>query len=400
MPRFGVNYTPRRRWFHAWLDFDPDETRADLLQIAALGLDHIRVFPLWPLLQPNRGTVREAAVAQLLALVDVAADCGLDVAVDAIQGHLSSFEFYPSWTQTRHARNIFTDPDVAAAQVELLRRLGASLGTRRNVLCLQLGNELNNLVGDNPATVTQIDTWLDTLLDAATAAFPGRLVTHSAYDAAWYDDGHPFTPQASARKGALTTVHPWVFTGDCARRYGALSVPATHLAEYGVELAKAYADRPHRMVWVQEVGAPQPHVPVADAPEFARRTVHNALDCAGVWGVTWWCSHDVDRGLLDFPELEHTLGLIDSTGAVKPIGHAIADTVARLRERPPPAARTTALVLDCDHANRSVSGPGGRYFEAWMGLREQGERPAVVRAEHAGDGDYLAARGVERLLWP
>lgn len=43
--RFGANYTPSRGWFHHWLDFDLDEVRADLDSIAALGLDHIRVFP-------------------------------------------------------------------------------------------------------------------------------------------------------------------------------------------------------------------------------------------------------------------------------------------------------------------------------------------------------------------
>jgi hypothetical protein len=283
----------------------------------------------------------------------------------------------------------------------LLRRLGAALGTRPNVFCLQLGNELNNLVEHNPVTVAQVDRWLDTLLAAASGALPGRLVTHSSFDAAWYGDGHPFTPQSSARKGALTTVHPWVFTGDCAQRYGALSVPATHLAEYGVELAKAYADRPDRPVWVQEIGAPQPHVPAADAPEFARRSIANAVDCPGVWGLTWWCSHDVDRALADYPELEYTLGLLDSTGSVKPIGSAVAQTVRQLRAHPPaPAARTTALVLECDHATRSVSGPGGRYFEAWMALRARGDRPAVVLAEHADDPAHLAARGIDQLLRP
>jgi endo-1,4-beta-mannosidase len=399
--RFGVNYTPRRRWFHAWLDFDPDEVREDLTQVAELGLDHVRVFPLWPLLQPNRTVIRQEAVDQLLALVDVAAECGLDVAVDALQGHLSSFDFYPSWTQTWHARNVFTDPDVVEAQVALLRRLGAALGTRPNVFCLQLGNEMNNLVEHNPATVAEVDRWLDALLAAASEALPGRLVTHSSFDAAWYADDHPFTGQASARKGAVTTVHPWVFTGNCAHRYGALSVPAVHLAEYGVEIAKAYADQPHRPVWVQELGAPQPHVPVADAPEFARRSIRNLVDCPGVWGVTWWCSHDVDRELADFPPLEYTLGLIDSTGAVKPIGHAVAHTIAQLRADPPtPAARTTALVLECNHANRSVSGPGGGYFETWMGLRAAGNRLGVVLAERADDPAYLAARGIEQLLWP
>src|SRR5205807_1368079 len=53
-PRFGVNYTPTHGWFHHWLDFDLDEARADLDSVAAFGLDHIRVFPLWPLFQPNR----------------------------------------------------------------------------------------------------------------------------------------------------------------------------------------------------------------------------------------------------------------------------------------------------------------------------------------------------------
>jgi hypothetical protein len=138
-----------------------------------------------------------------------------------------------------------------------------------------------------------------------------------------------------------------------------------------------------------------------DASEFARRSIANAVDCAGVWGVTWWCSHDVDRALADYPELEYTLGLVNPAGAVKPIGYAVADTVRQLRARPPvPAPRTTALVLDCDHANRSVSGPGGRYFEAWMELRAQGHRPAVVLAERAGDPAYVAGRKIEVLLWP
>ncbi len=95
--RFGVNYTPSRGWFHHWLDFDLDEVRADLDPVAALGLDHIRVFPLWPLFQPNRALIRPRAVGQLVALADAARERGLDVSVDGLQGHLSSFDFLPSW---------------------------------------------------------------------------------------------------------------------------------------------------------------------------------------------------------------------------------------------------------------------------------------------------------------
>ncbi|MGP4047271.1 glycoside hydrolase 5 family protein [Streptomyces sp. 2A115] len=323
--------------------------------------------------------------------------------MDGVQGHLSSFDFYPEWTRSWHHRNVFTDPEAVEAQAELLRVLGRALADRPNLIGLQLGNELNNLVEHNPVTVEQVDHYLDTLLAAAreglSAAAPGRLATHSAYDAVWYGDDHPFTPEASARKGDLTTVHPWVFSGDCARRYGPRSPQVLHLAEYGVELAKAYAEDVTRPVWVQETGAPEPHIPAADAPEFARATVLNSAECAQLWGVTWWCSHDVDRSLADFPELEYTLGLFDSGGRAKPIATALADTIVELRAKPRPGQpRDVALVLDCTPATRSVSGPGGSYFEAWMRLRVQGVRPAVVLASRADDTAYLAARGITELV--
>ncbi|MGI5458888.1 glycoside hydrolase 5 family protein [Streptomyces sp. CA-249302] len=398
--RFGVNYTPRRGWFHSWHDFDADHAREDLAQIAGLGLDHIRVFHLWPLLQPNRTFVRPAAVAQLAHLVDLAAEAGLDVMVDGIQGHLSSFDFYPEWTRSWHHRNVFTDPEAIEAQAQLLRTLAQALADRPNLIGLQLGNELNNLVEHNPVKVAEVDHYLDTLLAAAREGLrAGQLATHSAYDAAWYGDDHPFTPEASARKGDVTTVHPWVFSANCAGRYGPASPEVLHLAEYGTELAKAYADDPARPVWVQETGAPEPHIPAADAPRFARATVLNAAECEGLWGVTWWCSHDVDRSLADYPELEYTLGLFDATGRPKPIAEAFAETIAELRAKPvTPQPRPTALVLDCTPATRSVSGPGGAYFEEWMRLRKQGERPAVVLAQRVDDAGYLAARGIETTV--
>lgn len=399
--RFGVNYTPRRGWFHAWYDFDAGHAREDLAQIAGLGLDHVRVFHLWPLLQPNRALVRTAAVDQLARLVDLAAEAGLDVLVDGVQGHLSSFDFYPEWTRGGHHRNVFTDPEAVEAQAVLLRTLGRALAGRPNLIGLQLGNELNNLVEGNPVTAAEVDHYLDRLLAAATEGLgaAGGLVTHSAYDAAWYGDDHPFTPEACARKGDLTTVHPWVFSANCALRYGPRSPQVHHLAEYGTELATAYAEDPARPVWVQETGAPEPHVPAADAPQFARATLLNAAGCTNLWGVTWWCSHDVDRGLADYPELEYTLGLFDSAGRAKPIAGALADTVAALRSGPRSAPpRETALVLDCTPGTRSVSGPGGAYFEAWMRLRTEGARPAVVLAERADDGEYLAERGITELV--
>ena len=398
--RFGVNYTPRVNWWHAWLDFQPTEIRRDFEQIAALGLDHVRVFPVWSYFQPDRRHVRPQAIADLVRMIDLAGESGLDVQIDGLQGHLSSFDFYPAWTQTWHRRNVFTDPAVIEAQALLLRTIGTAVRDRPNVMGMTVGNEMNNLVEHNPASVAEVDHWIDTMLAALDESL--RIRCHSAYDAAWYSDGHPFTPQASARKGMLTTVHPWVFSNNCAGLYGPLSTETTHLAEYAVELAKAYAEEPRRIIWVQEVGAPEGHIPPADAPEFAERIIANAVTCEDVFGITWWCSHDVDRSYADFPALEYSLGLIDSAGETKPLGARIAQEVKALRADPvQPTRRTSALVFTGGGLDsRSASGPGGGFFESWMRHAAAGDRSAIVLADRAADGQYLSARGIESVVMP
>ncbi|CAL9354230.1 glycoside hydrolase 5 family protein [Streptomyces sp. enrichment culture] len=413
-PRFGVNYTPSRDWFHHWLDFDLDAVRTDLDAIASLGLDHIRVFPLWPVFQPNRAVVRPRAVEHLVQLVDAAAERGLDVNVDGLQGHLSSFDFLPAWTGTWHRRNLFTDPDVVEGEAHYLRTLAAALAGKPNFLGMTVGNEINQFSGDphpDPDRITprQAEQWLRRMLDACAEGAPGNWHLHAEYDAAWYLDGHPFTPAHSARLGAVTAVHSWVFNGT-AQRHGPDGTATEHHAAYLIELSKAWADDPHRPVWLQEVGAPQPHIPADRAAAFTRATVDAALDCTDVWGVTWWCSHDVPRHLADFPELEYSLGLFTEDQRPKPLARALAEAAREHRAAPRPARpRTTALVLDVrpeeegtredgDRPGRSVCAPGGAFFEAFARLTADGARPAVVLAERADDTAHLAARGITDLV--
>ncbi|HMQ36385.1 MAG TPA: hypothetical protein PKA07_02390, partial [Micropruina sp.] len=118
--RFGVNYTPRVGWFHHWLDFSADDVARDLDAIAELEADHVRVFPLWPVFQPNRTLLRPRALADLERVLELAAERGLDVCVDGLQGHLSSFDFVPAWLTSWHRRGFFTDPDVIASTAAYL----------------------------------------------------------------------------------------------------------------------------------------------------------------------------------------------------------------------------------------------------------------------------------------
>ncbi|MCL8009983.1 glycosyl hydrolase [Streptomyces sp. AS02] len=398
--RFGVNYTPSVGWFHHWLDFDLDSVRADLDSVAALGLDHIRVFPLWPYFQPNRTLIRERAVADLVRLVDAAAERGLAVNVDGLQGHLSSFDFVPAWTRTWHRRNLFTDPEVVEGQAAYLRTLARALADRPNFLGMTLGNEVNQFsAGPHPdpdrATSDQIDAWLARLLAACEEGAPGRLHLHAEYDATWYQDDQPFTPAQAARMGAVTAVHSWVFNGT-AQRHGRTSVPAEYHAAYLVELSKAWADDPHRPVWLQEVGAPAPLVPPEHAAAFTEATVANALDCPDLWGITWWCSHDVSRDLADFPPLEYGLGLLTNDRRPKDIARALAKAAGEHTYAPAP--RTTALVVPAHPSRRSLCAPGGPVYDAFFRLVADGARPTTVLDERAADTDHLAARGITEVV--
>ncbi|MFF4459665.1 glycosyl hydrolase [Streptomyces mirabilis] len=401
--RFGVNYTPSEGWFHHWLDFDLDSVRADLDSIAALGLDHIRVFPLWPYFQPNRALIRPRAVEQLLQLVDAAGERGLDVNVDGLQGHLSSFDFLPAWTRTWHRRNLFTDPEVLDGQAVYLRTLAAALADRPHFIGMTLGNEVNQFSAGPPhpdpdrASSAQIDDWLERMLAACEEGAPGRLHLHAEYDATWYQDDMPFTPGQAARRGAVTAVHSWVFNGT-AQRHGRTSVPTEHHAAYLIELSKAWADDPHRPVWLQEVGAPAPLIPPEHAAAFTEATVAAALDCPDLWGITWWCSHDVSRDLADFPELEYGLGLLTNDRRPKDSARTLARAAREHHHTSAP--RSTALIVPADPAVRSLCAPGGPVFEAFFRLTADGARPTTVLDARADDKEHLAARGITEVVSP
>ena len=406
--RFGVNYTPSTNWMHSWLSLDLDDVRRDFEGLAELGLDHLRIFPLWPVLQPNRTLIRDDAVADVRAVVDVGAEFGLDVSVDVIQGHLSSFDFMPSWLYTWHDKNMFTHPEALSGQAALVQRLGEALGEASNFLGFTTGNETNQFSASVhpspwPVTTAEAANWITTLLDAADAAAPAQEHVHSEYDVAWYLDGHGFTPALAARLGAMTTVHSWIFNGT-AQRYGGRSTASDRHAEYMIELSRAFATDPARRTWLQEVGAPSNCLTEDEMPGFLEATVRHAASTENLWGVTWWCSHDVSRSLADFPELEYSLGLIDQAGTAKPIGRRLAEIIPELRARHALPTRTLGIMIEVDADDTPISrgslAPGGAVFEAWLAACADGVDATFVTSTDADDPSALSARGITELVRP
>ncbi|OIH98983.1 MULTISPECIES: cellulase family glycosylhydrolase [unclassified Curtobacterium] len=444
--RFGVNYTPSVGWFHSWLDFSPADTARDLEAIASLGADHVRIFPLWPVVQPNRTLIRDSALQDVATVVDIAGSFGLDVNVDALQGHLSSFDFVPSWLDSWHRRNMFTDPDVVASTAAYVRALAAAVADKPNLLGISIGNEVNQFAhAPHPAphtiTAEQGHAWAAAMVAAArsglssgssgtsgpssgpssglearlgdgTSARPGTgsrprpLVTVAQYDAAWYDDAQPFGPEHAADHGDATVTHSWVFNGSAAL-HGALGAGSVRHGEYLLQLAAAWNRDAARPNWLQEVGAPTNVVDPSDAASFTEQTIRHVLDAQQVLGVTWWCSHDVSRSLADFPELEYDLGLFTNDGRLKPAGEAFA-ALARAGDTGTAAPPSTALVLDdvlpdgaVRHGTRADCAPGGRFAAAWLALAEtaaDGRGPQVVLRSRLADHALRSARGITTIV--
>ncbi|MFE3447670.1 glycosyl hydrolase [Nonomuraea sp. NPDC059194] len=395
--RFGANYVPSAGWFHSQLDPSPDAVRRDFEDLAGIGLDHVRVFPIWPWIQPNRTLIRQRGIDDLLRLIDLAAEFDLAVAVDLLQGHLSSFDFLPSWVLTWHERSLFTDPDVRDGIAAYADRLTRAVAGRDNVFAVTLGNEVNNLYPANPTTPEASTRWAAELIDVVRSAAPHLLALHSLYDATWYEPDHPFHPADNVDLGDLTTVHSWVFNGVSAIDGPLGPATVTH-ADYLVELAAATSLDPARPVWLQEVGAPRPDIPEADAPAFVRGMLDAVTVNPALWGVTWWCSHDLDRALADFPEREYDLGLFTVDHRAKPAAEELA---AVIKEQRRTAVDRPALVCGVDLRSaperRAEVAPGSAFHTEWVRLRQAGPL-AIVTADRAADTAHLNARGITTVL--
>lgn len=333
--RLGVNYIPSTGWLYSWSDWSSAQIRADMSAIAALGMDHVRVHCLWPIFQPNPTLVSPAALARLRELTVIAGDLGLDVYVCVLNGWMSGTYFQPYW-QTE-SMSVFTNPHAIQAEKDLISAVVDTLNDCPAFAGIDIGNEPNVMANFHGNTVTRAagDDWLRTLLGHTEQAAPGGFHVAGVDHAPWLSDDSPFGRQALGRYGSASVVHSWVYFTGALQRYGPTGTGTLHLARYLIELARAHGSEPDRPVWLQEIGVSSEWIPEPDLPTFASDLLENAA-AARPWGITWWCSHDIDTRLAGFDSLEYGLGLFTTENQLKPVGRAVADAVERLRESDQP----------------------------------------------------------------
>lgn len=392
--RFGVNYVPSSGWWYSWVDWDDLTFQKDFAAIAALGCDHIRIHCLWPVFQPNPYLVSETMLGRLAHLLELADAAGLDVIVTVLNGWLSGFDFRPSWLGDD--ANIFTDRAVIDAELDLLSAIAGRIGPHERFLGFDVANEPSVLstLTKNVATRAEGDRWVIEILQHCERVAPAKLHSVGMDHLPWLRNDTPFGRPTLAKTGAVTPIHAWIYFTGALERYGETGTGTIHLPEYMLELAKAYHVDPERQVWLQEYGVSREWVHDLCPEDFLERATMASVTVEGLWGVTWWCSHDIDRRLGGFIELEYDLGLLTVNNEVKPIGQRFHDIIHKIRSGQGDVAtvRTTAVVLPDELT------PDLEFADAFFALIDKGIAPAIVLESRTTDKDYLTSRGISTLV--
>ena len=382
--KVGVNYVPRKGWFYQWAHLDKAAVHDDFQAIRQIGLDHVRIFPLWPLLQPNRTLISNSALDDVQWMAEEAVQCGLEVSVDVLQGHLSSYDFLPSWVLSWHKRNIFTDPQVVQAQRELVGRICERLAPLQGASGICLGNEIVQFAANRHPHPCELNSdqaakWVDSLLEEAQRAWPQGTHTFCFDDDVLFDPTQPFTPREAAKGGAMT-VHAWIF-GRLGPKLGKDHPWLNLFARYLLELLRAWG--PRKPLWLQEVGAPLNYLSAERAPKFVPESLKHAAVVEELEQVTWWCSHDLDPSLADFPQVEYALGIFDYKGNLKPTGQALADFKQGYADGTvtPYRAGKETLPIEAPDSGRISTRPDGQLFATWAQAIEDGT-PLRLEVQH------------------
>jgi len=400
--RWGVNYVPSRNWWYSWGDWHPDSIRRDLEDVAALGVDHMRIQLIWPEFQPNASYVSEEKLDRLTQLLDFADEARLDVEVTVLDGQLSGFLFIPSWlvdNQTGKVHNFIADPALVEAQVFLFETLGRRVGAHPRFLGFDISNEVYwaTIPLGLPVTTAQGDAWMRALIRACERVAPGKMHVNGVDKYPYEDDTeHIFSRAALATTGAASVTHPWEGFGDVPgglyKQFGPLSTPAVHFTEFLIQLLHAYARDPRRPVWIEEFGCSKQWVEEALIPEWAEHSIRNSVSCANLYGMTWWCSHDPSPRFRGMDRLEYDLGLYTNDRRIKPMGKRLKELIASFDASPP-------AVLSRPHALVIADGAGADSVrDRYMKLVDSGVRAQIVRKSRARDKAYLLSHGITSLI--
>ncbi len=327
----GCNYWASHAGTNMWSDWQPDIVAEDLRQLAAHGLQVLRVFPLWPDFQPiqllrgSGGAPREVRIGEqplpddaegqagLSAVMlerfetfaGLAEAAGLKLIVGLLTGWMSGRLYVPPALE---GLNVLADPFALMWETRFVRAFVRRFKSHRTVLAWDLGNECNVMA---PVSAAAAWAWVSAITNAIRVEDATRPVVSGMHG-----DLNTFTTPMLGELTDLLTTHPYpIWTAHCDQDPVNTIRPILHAAAE----SRLYADTSDRPCLAEEVGTLGPMLasdPIAG--DFARANLFSlwAHDCHG---LLWWCAFDQDHlahAPYDWNACERELGLMRVNGTV------------------------------------------------------------------------------------
>lgn len=317
--RFGVNYTPSQNWWYSWQNWNIDSIKTDLDAIASVGVDHLRIFPIWPVFQTGAASFSTAALDLLSQLLTEMGTRGLDAVIPVFTGQLSGHYFLPVFNEADPA--FYTDSGIWNAQALYIEKLAALINAHNNIIGFDFGNEVDSCWSAPLATG---DAWMAKIMALMNSACPGGLHVNGI-SGSWFCY-HTFSPQALAAN-PLPVMHCYPYWLGSLNYGGPMDPPSTQLLSATAALIRSYAGNRQKPVWAGEYNTCIVSMPEPQQAAWLETATLSAID-AGVCWFTYWDSHDLNPKFTDFNAVEYSLGLFTNAGVIKEQGKTYKQLIA------------------------------------------------------------------------
>lgn len=396
----GVNYWPRKKAMYWWKDFDRAETAAEFDEIAALGLQVVRIFLLWEDFQPSPGHVSERALSDLGLTLDAALAAGLRVMPTFFTGHMSGINWWPRWAlldeddangiprmtdgayTTRLGRDPYTDPLMLSAQRTQIAAVCGRFGEHPAIFAWDLSNEPD--LFRVPARYADGAAW-GTILAAEVRKYSTRPVTAGMH-LPTLTRYNGFRPDLLASRTDFLAMHAYSIyyapvaaddplNGDivplaCLAAESLGGKPVL-LEEFGYSSPAPGDGSGWRVV---RQGTRERSIYFADDASGGRyyRDVLEKLARCGALGAFAWNFSDYSPGLWSKPPFdmlvhERFFGLTRHDGALKPSGAAMRAFARRVASGDVPTRAVGPLALDPDAWYGDPGDSFASLLEEWRG---------------------------------
>ena len=142
----GINYWPSREAMYMWRALDLVEVRDEMLHVADMGFDTVRIFALTQDFLPESGRVDAVMVDRLVEVVRVAAEAHLHIVPTLLVINMSGRIWWPRWMldEAGVPGDLYGDPELLRGQELLLFTVARALAGDSAIRAFDIANEIDD----------------------------------------------------------------------------------------------------------------------------------------------------------------------------------------------------------------------------------------------------------------